>query len=102
MIWKECPVLKKTGELIRKHGGVPIKMLLTEDGPNRVAVIVSHDPSGPNRRMELHASVSASTDGIRREPTGEEVIAVGNHLRLKSWENSKSEDKLVSHLWSPL
>ena len=102
MNWKECAVLKKTANEITKRGGVPGKMLLAEDGPVRLAVIVSHDPSGPCRRKELHASVLASSYGTRRIPTADEVKAVAEHLSLEQWENSQSSDGCVSHIWSQI
>jgi hypothetical protein len=102
MIWKECPVLKQTAKEIINRGGVPVKMLLAEEGTVRLAVIVSNDPSGPNHSREFHASVSASTEGVRREPTAEEILSVVQQLRLPVWETSFSGDKLTAHLWSPL
>jgi hypothetical protein len=102
MNWKECPVLKQTAKEITRRGGVPVKMLLAEEGPVRLAVIVSHDPSGPNHAREFHASVSASTAGVRREPSAEEILNAGQQLRLPSWETSFSADRMTVHLWSPL
>lgn len=102
MVWQEMPVLKRTAKAISERGGVPVKMVLGESGQNRVAVIVSHDPSGPNHSKEFHASISASSSGTRREPTAEEILSVGQKLRLASWETSFSSDRLIVHLWSPL
>jgi hypothetical protein len=102
MIWKEMPVLKKTADEIRQRGGVPVKMLLAEDGLERLAVIVSHDPSGPHHSRELHASVSASTAGVRRPPAMTEIHQAAKQLGLSNWETSLSQDGLVGHMWSPL
>lgn len=96
------PVLKKIAEAIRQRGGLPVKMLLAEDGMERLAVIVSHDPSGPNHSREFHASVSASTGGVRRPPSMPEIHEVGKQLKLSNWETSLSKDGLVGHMWSPL
>jgi hypothetical protein len=102
MIWKEMPVLKQTAKEISARGGVPIKMLLAEDGLKRLAVIVSHDPSGPSNSREFHASVSASTGGVRCPPAMDDIRAVAGELGLVFWETSLSSDGLVGHMWSPL
>jgi hypothetical protein len=102
MIWKEMPVLTKTAREITQRGGVPVKMLLAEDGLKRLAVIVSHDPSGPNHSREFHASVSASIGGVRCPPAMDDVRAVAGELGLLNWETSLPKDGLVGHIWSPL
>jgi hypothetical protein len=102
MIWKEMPVLKQTAKEISARGGVPIKMILGESGLDRIAVIVSHDPSGPYRTRELHASVSASVGGVRRPPEVAEIRQVATLLNLSDWQTSLSQDGLVGHMWSPL
>jgi hypothetical protein len=102
MEWAEMPVTKKTAKAIRDRGGIPVKILLAEDGPNRVAVIVSHDPSGLGGIKEFHASISASTAGIRRQPTPSEIIAVGDQLKLKEFTQDWGPDRQIAHLWSPL
>lgn len=102
MEWAEMPVMKNTAKAIRARGGVPVKLMLAEDGPNRLAVIVSHDPSGIGGIKEFHASISASTAGIRRQPTAAEIIAVGDQLKLKQFTQDWGPDRQVAHLWSPL
>ena len=102
MIWKEMPVLKQTAKEISARGGVPVKMLLGEQDGDRLAVIVSHDPSGPHRSKELHASVSASTNGVRRQVESREANMVAEQLGLNIWSDSVSKDSLVWHMWSPL
>lgn len=102
MQWKEQPVLKSVAKLITRNGGVPIKMLRGTDGADMLAVIVSHDPSGPNHSREFHASLSASSYGTRRPPRSEEWTQVARFLGLDYWEPSVSDDKLTVHLWAPL
>lgn len=102
MEWAEMPVMKRTAKAIRDRGGIPVKMLLAESGTDRLAVIVSHDPSGIGGLKEFHASISASTAGIRRQPKPEEIIAVGDQLRLKQFTQDWGPDRQVAHLWSPL
>ena len=102
MNWAEMPIMKRTAKAISDRGGIPVKMLLAEDGPNRLAVIVSHDPSGIGGIREFHASISASTAGIRRQPTPAEIVAVGDRLRLKQFTQDWGPDRQVAHLWSPL
>jgi hypothetical protein len=102
MEWAEMPVTKKTAKAIRDRGGIPVKILLAEDGPHRVVVIVSHDPSGLGGLKEFHASISASTAGIRRPPRPSEIIAVGDQLKLKQFTQDWGPDRQIAHLWSPL
>lgn len=102
MKWSECSVTKDTANLIRTRGGKPLKMFLYEHRHDRMVVIVSSDPSGPGGQFELHASVSASTQGKRRRPTDVEVHRVGERVGMKVWQTTESTDGLVRHLWSEL
>lgn len=97
MIWVEAPVIPETAKQLLARGCSPVKMLLGEDGPVRLVVIVSRDP-GPTGK-ELHASISASTVGVRRSVTKSEVQIVAEQLGLNIWIDTLSSDGLTHSMW---
>jgi hypothetical protein len=97
MIWIESPVSKDVAKQLLSRGCTPVKMLLGENGPVRLAVIVSRDP-GPTG-LETHASVSASTAGVRRTVTTQEVEIVKEQLGMRMLFGTVSGDGLVYRMW---
>jgi hypothetical protein len=97
MLWVESPVMQETAKQLLARGCSPVKMLLGENGPVRLAVIVSRDP-GPTGK-ELHASISAYTGGVRRAVTKSEVQIVAEQLGLNIWIDTVSGDEMTHHMW---
>ena len=61
---------------IESEGGKPIGCWLHNDGNgNVVSVMLSVDPSKDDGSMEHHASIAASTFGLRRQPSQREIKA---------------------------
>lgn len=61
---------------IESDGGKPIGCWLHNDGKgNVVSVMLSEDPSKDDGSMERHASIAASSFGMRRQPSQREIKA---------------------------
>ncbi len=61
---------------IESEGGKPVGYWLHNDGKgNVVSVILSVDPSKADGSSERHASIAASSFGLRRQPSQREIKA---------------------------
>ena len=61
---------------IESDGGKPIGCWVRDDGKgNVVSVMLSVDPSKDDGSMERHASIAASSFGLRRQPSQREIEA---------------------------
>ncbi len=72
-MWTTTSIPLPIQQQLTARGSKPIELRLHEHGDRRLAVIVSHDPSGLNGATEIHASISASVCGLRIRPDANDV-----------------------------
>ena len=101
-MWATTDIPLPIQQKLRAQGSKPVELKLYEHGDKRLAVIVSHDPSGLDGATEIHASISASICGFRIRPTMDDVTVTVKELGLGPHTVDARPGADVVHLWAPL
>ena len=97
MAWKVEPLPIAIAQQLSARGAVPGSMYLFEEGPRRLAVIESFDPIGGV--SQRHASISASTRGLKRVPSQCEIVEAAKAIGFDGYEVLQSTGSDIVHLW---
>jgi hypothetical protein len=87
---------------IVKQGGKPVMAMCYKRKPNIVFMLVSDDPSGEGGAIERHASVSASTMGVMRQPSDRELSKAAKAAGFSVGECSFHRGKGCIHIYPAL
>ena len=101
-MWARTNIPLPIQQEFRARGSKPVELRLYERGDRRLAVIVSHDPSGLDGATEIHASISASVAGLRIRPDENDVRITVRELELGPHTVDARPGADVVHLWAPL
>jgi len=99
-MWAKTEVPLPLAQELSARGSKPIALHLYEQGDKRLAVIVSHDPSGLDGAIETHASISASVCGFRIRPTYDDVRLTVQQLGFGAHTVDAKPGANVVHIWA--
>jgi hypothetical protein len=100
-MWATTSIPLPIQQQLTARGCKPIELRLHEHGDRRLAVIVSHDPSGLDGATEIHASISASVCGLRIRPDANDVRLTVRELGLGPHTVDAKPGSNVVHIWAP-
>jgi hypothetical protein len=101
-MWTTAQIPLPIQQQLIARGSRPVELKLYEHGAKKLAVIVSHDPSGLDGATEIHASISASVIGYRIRPTMDDVTVTVKELGLGPHTVDARPGADVVHIWAPL
>lgn len=104
MYWQKEDWPKPAADQVRRMGGEPIEAWTTQNHQTGITlqVLLSHDPSGEGGAIERHASVSASTNGVMRQPSPFEVADALNCVRIDPKECEFDLGSNFIHAFAPM